>query len=677
MDGNGRWASRRGLPAHRRAHRGRGEPGPRSCGVAVTARHRLAHRVRVLDRELGPAARRGPPHPRACTSKLFGRVDELNELNVRIQWIGRPFDSPRRAHPEVRPAGDPQGDRRHRRQHRHGAHRRVRLRRPRRADRRRRGGPRRGHGRSRRTRSPTHLYLPELPPVDVLVRTSGERRVSNFLLWQSAGARRSTSPTSTWPDFDAAELDAALALVRDRRVTPTPATSTARALDAVTAALPAPRTVPASGEMAELVAAAIDDGRHLVVQAGTGTGKTLAYLVPAIAVGAARRRRDRHQGAAGPARRQGPAVPRRAPAAPFDWAVLKGRSNYLCLQRLREVQRRRPTASSSSRAWRPTTQAEIKRLAEWAGDTDTGDHAELDWAPSDAAWRAVSVGSDECPGADRCPLGEPCFAEQARRRAAAADVVVVNTHLYGLARRQRRGDPARARRRGVRRGPRARGHHERHRRRADRARRASSRSAGTRAPDPRRPDARRRGRRARRRAARGASGRTPASACRRRYPTRSTRSSSRPATASTGSRAALRAIDTQIEDAKQRKLRAQTMTGRADRAPRHRARATTTGTSTSCPARPSTRASRSRRSTSARRCATGVWGERTRDPHQRDDPGVARRPRRPAAGRHRRRRRRQPVRLRAPTRSCTARMHLPDPRSDEATATRCTTSWPR
>ena len=58
--------------------------------------------------------------------------------------------------------------------------------------------------------------------------------------------------------------------------------------------------------------------------------------------------------------------------------------------------------------------------------------AELDWSPSDNAWRSVSVGSDECPGADKCPLGDPCFAEQARRQAAASDVIVVNTHLYGL-----------------------------------------------------------------------------------------------------------------------------------------------------------------------------------------------------------------------------------------------------
>ena len=79
-----------------------------------------------------------------------------------------------------------------------------------------------------------------------------------------------------------------------------------------------------------------------------------------------------------------------------------------------------------------TTKAEIKRIADWAGSSPTGDHAELDWTPTDSAWRSVSVGSDECPGAERCPLGGPCFAEQARHRAHASDVVVVNTHLYGL-----------------------------------------------------------------------------------------------------------------------------------------------------------------------------------------------------------------------------------------------------
>ncbi|MET0457611.1 MAG: ATP-dependent DNA helicase, partial [Ilumatobacteraceae bacterium] len=117
---------------------------------------------------------------------------------------------------------------------------------------------------------------------------------------------------------------------------------------------------------------------------------------------------------------------------PFDFAVLKGRSNYVCLQRLREVQGGGADAQLELDGMSAGTRSEIRRIAEWAGRSDSGDAAELDWSPSDAAWRSVSVGSDECPGADRCPLGEPCFAEQARRRAAVADVIVVNTHLYGL-----------------------------------------------------------------------------------------------------------------------------------------------------------------------------------------------------------------------------------------------------
>jgi ATP-dependent DNA helicase DinG len=203
------------------------------------------------------------------------------------------------------------------------------------------------------------------------------------------------------------------------------------ALADVTAALPAAEDRPGQREMARLVAAAIADGRHLIVQAGTGTGKTLAYLVPAITSKA------RTVVATATKALQDQLATNDLPflathlGQPFSWAVLKGRGNYVCLQRLREVG---DTAEGQLELdeLAVTTRAEVGRIAEWAASSATGDLAELDWAPSDAAGRAVTVGSDECPGADRCPLGQPCFAEQARRRAAAADIVVVNTHLYGL-----------------------------------------------------------------------------------------------------------------------------------------------------------------------------------------------------------------------------------------------------
>jgi ATP-dependent DNA helicase DinG len=203
------------------------------------------------------------------------------------------------------------------------------------------------------------------------------------------------------------------------------------ALAAVTAGLRQAEDRPGQHQMANLVEGAIESGAHLVVQAGTGTGKTLAYLVPCLSAGtpvvvatATKALQDQL------ATKDLPFLADQLPID-FDWAVLKGRSNYVCLQRLREMANP-DQGQLELDEMAVTTRAEIKRIADWAGDSPTGDVAELDWSPSDNAWRAVSVGSDECPGADRCPLGDPCFAEQARRRAHAADVVVVNTHLYGL-----------------------------------------------------------------------------------------------------------------------------------------------------------------------------------------------------------------------------------------------------
>ena len=199
----------------------------------------------------------------------------------------------------------------------------------------------------------------------------------------------------------------------------------------VTAALPHGEARPGQADMAEAVARAVEGGRHLVVQAGTGTGKSLAYLVPTVLSGrttviatATKALQDQL------ATKDLPFLAAHLDA-PFEWAVLKGRSNYLCLQRVREV--RDPAGSQLElEDLLPSSQKEVERLAAWAATTATGDRAELDWNPSERAWASVSVSSEECPGASRCPLGEPCFAEAARRRAEAADVIVVNTHLYGI-----------------------------------------------------------------------------------------------------------------------------------------------------------------------------------------------------------------------------------------------------
>lgn len=192
---------------------------------------------------------------------------------------------------------------------------------------------------------------------------------------------------------------------------------------------------PQQLRMAEAVAGAIESGRHVVVQAGTGTGKSLAYLLPLLETGrravvttATKALQDQL------AAKDLPFLSslRAEVDRPFTWAILKGRSNYLCRQRVQESTRSSGQESLELGDVSAAVKAEILRLAAWSDATDTGDVADLDWAPSDTAWRAVSVGSDECPGAARCPMGGSCFAEGARQRAADAEVVVVNTHLYGL-----------------------------------------------------------------------------------------------------------------------------------------------------------------------------------------------------------------------------------------------------
>jgi len=200
----------------------------------------------------------------------------------------------------------------------------------------------------------------------------------------------------------------------------------------VTSALPAAEDRPGQRAMADAVDEAIRTGRHLIVQAGTGTGKTIGYLVPAIlsstttvvVATATKALQDQL------ATKDLPFLEEHLGVG-FDWAVLKGRSNYVCLQRVRELQA--PAEGQLEiEEFAATTRLEINRLVAWAGETDTGDAAQLSWSPSDRAWQAVSVSSDECPGATRCPMGVACFAEAARQRAAVAKVVVVNLHLYGL-----------------------------------------------------------------------------------------------------------------------------------------------------------------------------------------------------------------------------------------------------
>jgi ATP-dependent DNA helicase DinG len=220
----------------------------------------------------------------------------------------------------------------------------------------------------------------------------------------------------------------------------------------VTGALAAAESRPGQERMASAVATAITRKRHLIVQAGTGTGKSAAYLVPAIQAATHGATGSSEGGQGKPviivtaskalqdqlAVKDLPFIAEHL-GTPFDYAVLKGRSNYLCMQRVNEhIAAARGSSKNQAQGQldleelAPAVKLEVKKLTQWSARTESGDQSELDWAPSDKAWSEVSVGSEECPGANRCPAGQECFAENARAKATMADVVVVNTFLYGL-----------------------------------------------------------------------------------------------------------------------------------------------------------------------------------------------------------------------------------------------------
>lgn len=213
--------------------------------------------------------------------------------------------------------------------------------------------------------------------------------------------------------------------------------STEELLDAAVDALGGARR-PGQVAMAEAVSNAVESERHLAVQAGTGTGKSLAYLVPAIRHAQATDTTVIVSTATLALQRQlverdlprlvealDPLLPRTP-----TFAIQKGRSNYLCLNKL-TVDQEAPEAlmDTDEVSW---LGGHIKRVHEWADETETGDRDELEPGVPDMAWRQVSVTANECLGATRCPHGEECFAEAARRRTQDVDIVVANHALLAI-----------------------------------------------------------------------------------------------------------------------------------------------------------------------------------------------------------------------------------------------------
>ena len=198
---------------------------------------------------------------------------------------------------------------------------------------------------------------------------------------------------------------------------------------------------PGQVEMTGAVVAAIADGTTLLCQAGTGVGKSLAYLVPAALAAAAGKRIVI---ATATLALQDQLVTKDLPLVvdalserfgrQLRTEVLKGRSNYLCRHRWEEQQSQPQLdisdGAATATAVEITRRRQLDEISRWAGQTRTGDRAELAVEPDRNVWASVSVNSVECVGAEACPEGHRCFAEDARARSARADIVVTNQHLY-------------------------------------------------------------------------------------------------------------------------------------------------------------------------------------------------------------------------------------------------------
>jgi ATP-dependent DNA helicase DinG len=203
---------------------------------------------------------------------------------------------------------------------------------------------------------------------------------------------------------------------------------------------------PGQLQMASAVERAFETGEHLVVQAGTGTGKSLAYLVPAIvrAVGdegpvvvstatIALQRQLVDRDLPRLADSLAGALPRRP-----RFALLKGRRNYLCLNKVHnggaadDPDDERPQEELFDPVAVSALGRDVQRLTAWASTTDSGDRDDVKPGVPDRSWSQVSVSARECLGVARCPFGSECFSERARGEAGRADVVVTNHALLAI-----------------------------------------------------------------------------------------------------------------------------------------------------------------------------------------------------------------------------------------------------
>lgn len=184
---------------------------------------------------------------------------------------------------------------------------------------------------------------------------------------------------------------------------------------------------PGQIEMAEAVAKAFEEKKHLIVEAGTGTGKTLAYLIPAVA--AALGNKKRIIISTGTKNLQEQLMKKDIPflqeilPKKFSAEYMKGRSNYACLYRIAKAENQ-PILEGLDEM------DHFEEVRHWAKETAVGDRSELVNLPENISfWSRINAKSETCIG-QKCPEFEPCFITRMRERADGADVIIVNHHLF-------------------------------------------------------------------------------------------------------------------------------------------------------------------------------------------------------------------------------------------------------
>ena len=237
---------------------------------------------------------------------------------------------------------------------------------------------------------------------------------------------RSFDPDEESPDVDPDAYDVRL----DDDVVSVDADRALVVLDAITADLAGGgESRDGQREMVRAVASSMSRRRHLVVEAGTGVGKSLAYLVPAALSGqrvvvatATKNLQDQL------ATKDAPQVAAHVPGVRV--AVLKGKQNYLCRNRAATLGGGAQMSLDDGSQVPRGVAEQMRRILRWSNDTTTGDLDELPFEVDARARRALSVTPQECLQRSKCPQGQNCFAELAKDRANESSILIVNAHLY-------------------------------------------------------------------------------------------------------------------------------------------------------------------------------------------------------------------------------------------------------